>query len=131
MAGDSYLDLLEVTRPRLTQNGYGRRRRQAKNRGLLLQVRDAFDALGADRLSSALLVAYLDTVDPDWCPRTLEHVVSPPEVRANHLAARLLTHGVPLHRGLYGKRKARGVWRTDVDQAIRRTYSDKESPCPR
>lgn len=115
----SYADLYDVLPIFDGPNTQARRRRQAAARPLLLQVRDAFDALGVDRLSSALVVAYLDTVDPAWCPRTLEHVVAPPEVRASHLAKRLQTHGVALHKGVYGKRSARGVWRSDIDRTIR------------
>jgi hypothetical protein len=127
MTASPYLDLLSVTPIRPTQNGRQRHRYRAKNRALLLQVREAFDALGVDKLSTGALLAYLDDTYPDWRPRSAHTAAPSTDVRASHLAKKLATHDVPLHRGIYNRRKARGVWRVDVDRAVRRAYLQGES----
>jgi hypothetical protein len=110
----SYLDLLTVSRPRHTRNADARRRNRDRGRSLLLQVAHAFDALGVDRLSTAALLVFLDENYPSW--RLPGH--HPAEVRAGTLARRLAMFDVPTHLGRYGRRKARGVWRSDIDRAI-------------
>jgi len=118
-----YLDLLQVSHPRLTQNGRGRRRRQAAARPLLLHVVQVFDTLQAERLSLATVLAHLDELYPRWYGRMNEHHVRGQEVRAAVLARKLALHGVPTH--LDRATKTRKVWRSDLDRAVRRAYSER------
>jgi hypothetical protein len=115
----AYLDLLAVTHPRPTQNGQGRRRRRDSSRALLLQVMQAFDIVQAERLSTAALVAFLDDHYPDWYARTSERHVRGQAEKAAVLARRLALHGVPAHRGVYGRREARGFWRSDIERTLK------------
>jgi hypothetical protein len=114
----AYLDLLAVTHPRPTQNSQGRRRRQQRSHQLLLQVRDAFDDLSAERLSTGSILAYLDDRYPEWRPSSSTYAIPHHEVRASFLARQLAMHGIAFHKGTYSRRNARGVWRSDVDRAI-------------
>lgn len=86
----------------------------------------AFDVLQAERLSTAALVAYLDDHYPEWYSRTSERQVRGQVEKAAVLARRLKTHGVPTHRGTYGKRRAKGVWRRDLDRAVRTLAPERQ-----
>jgi hypothetical protein len=111
---NAYLDLLSVSNPSLTPNGRRRQRHAANSRPLLAYVAEAFRVTGAERLSTAALLAYLDDYHPGWRPKPRAE-----ENRASYLAQQLAMHGVRLHKATYGKRPyARGIWREDVLNAI-------------
>jgi hypothetical protein len=136
----AYLDLLQVTHPRRTEHGEARRRRQARNRGLLLQVRDAFDALGVDRLSTlerpALAVidalATFTRLGADRLHTTdiiealedeetwSEWASIPLPAAARELAELLEEHDVRPRSVTVAGRRARGYLRLDLEAAAQR-----------